>query len=141
MSSIFPRRLSVFSLWPPQDTALFLLTELPVGLFTEGTLYSVCGNLCKYALLYRVIKKSLYTWWLEYISLVHRDFLITLYNLAKISCRDLLDTSSFSMNMVTVPSATSANLYLVTRRHFRDNSKLRITSEFVGPRSVIVPGA
>ena len=37
---------------------------------------------------YRVIKKYLCTWWLQYRSQVHRDFLITLYIFSECSIHD-----------------------------------------------------
>jgi len=37
-------------------------------------------HIVKYSCIHRVIKKSLCTWWLQYRSRVHWDFLINLYN-------------------------------------------------------------
>ena len=39
--------------------------------------------------LYRVIKKSLCTWWVQYKKQVHRDFLITLFKFTKLEIGDL----------------------------------------------------
>jgi len=57
-------------------------------------------------LLYRVIKKSLCTWWLQYSRQVHRDFLITLYILLCTSVIRWLSELSGTVEFVHVKVCT-----------------------------------